>query len=114
MKSFFTSLVLSLLFIGITNAQSIGLKDVVQKRTDDFNATVRADQYGGSIAFNRTYRSSNCVGTYDITWRFNKDISTLRNGEEFTITLSCRSCNTPCGYQMGNCQCAMLPTMLLV
>ncbi|WP_353776878.1 hypothetical protein [Winogradskyella sp. 3972H.M.0a.05] len=101
MKSFFTSLAFSILFTGFINAQSIGLKDIVQKRTNDFNATVRADQYGGSIAFNRTYRSSNCVGTYDITWRFNKDISSLQNGEEFSITLSCRSCSTPCGYKWG-------------
>ena len=101
MKSIFLSLALSFLFSTAINAQTIGLKDVVQQRSNDFNASVKADQYGGSIFFDRKYRSSNCIGRYDITWRFNKDLSTLQNGEQFTITISCRSCKTPCGYKWG-------------
>ncbi|WP_299552011.1 hypothetical protein [Seonamhaeicola sp.] len=100
MKSISLSLILLTLFTGSVMAQSIGLKDIVQKRTNDFNATVRADHYGGSIAFNRTYRA-NCVGTYDITWKFNKSLYQIQNGEQFTITITCRNCRTACGYKWG-------------
>lgn len=86
---------------GLSISQSIGLKDIVQKRSSEFNATVSADALGGNIKFNRTYRSSRCVGTYDIDWTFNKDLRSLQNGEEFTITISCRNCKTPCGFKWG-------------
>ncbi|MEC3905841.1 hypothetical protein VOI54_02300 [Tamlana sp. 2201CG12-4] len=98
MKSISLSLIFITLFTASISSQNIGLKDIVQKRSTEFNATVRADQYGGSIAFNRTYRT-NCVGTYDISWKFNKNISQLQNGEQFTITITCRNCRTACGYK---------------
>lgn len=84
----------------ILQAQSLGLKDIIQQPAKDFTAYVKADQYGGSISFDRPYRT-NCTGIYDITWSFDKDLSTLQNGEEFTITLSCKNCVTPCGYKWG-------------
>ncbi|MDO5979384.1 hypothetical protein [Flavivirga spongiicola] len=98
MKSISLSLIIIILFTTGVSSQNIGLKDIVQKRSNEFNASVKADQYGGSIAFNRTYRT-NCVGTYDIIWKFNKNLSQLQNGERFTITITCKNCRTACGYK---------------
>ncbi|MFD2726558.1 hypothetical protein [Hyunsoonleella rubra] len=94
-------LIMGILFFGFSlNAQVISLKDIFPQSSKDFRASVKADQYGGSIAFNRPYRT-NCVGTYNINWKFSKDLSTLQDGERFDITITCTSCNTPCGYKWG-------------
>ncbi len=91
--------ILSLVVLATTShSQSIGLKDIVQQPAKEFSADVKADQRGGSISFDRVYRS-NCTGNYLISWQFDKDLSSLKNGEEFTITLSCENCQTPCGYK---------------
>ncbi|MBC3756845.1 hypothetical protein H7U19_00410 [Hyunsoonleella sp. SJ7] len=99
MKSSILTSVFIILFGFAINAQVISLVDIIEKTSKEgFRASVKADQYGGSISFNRSYRT-NCVGTYNVTWRFDKDISTLQNGESFNITLSCKNCKTPCGYK---------------
>ena len=86
------------LLCNITVAQGIRFIDVVHQPSQEFQAQVRADKNGGSITFNRTY-ASGCNGTYNIQWSFSKDISTLQDGEEFTIYLKCINCQTPCGYK---------------
>lgn len=98
MKASLLSLVTIFLFIINVVGQTISLQSIVQDPTNDINADVKADSRGGSIAFNRTY-GSGCVGSYNIKWTFSKDLSTLRDGDEFTVTLACVSCNTPCGYK---------------
>ncbi len=100
MKLTILSFAFLLSFSAIVKAQSISLKDIVQKPTTEFKASVSANQYGGNIVFNRTYRA-NCTGRYNISWQFNKDLSSLRDGEQFSITISCKNCKTPCGYKWG-------------
>ncbi len=102
MKSLLLTAAFTVVFGFALNAQGTSLSDIVEKPSKEgFRATVKADQYGGSISFNRTYRSSSCVGSYYITWRFSKDISRLENGETFNVTLNCVNCKTPCGYKWG-------------
>ncbi len=79
-------------------SQSIQLLDVVQDKNNTVNAVVKADSKGGTVQFNRLYRSG-CEGSYCIKWTFSKDISSLKDGDEFTVNLSCVNCNTPCGYK---------------
>jgi hypothetical protein len=98
MKASILTLVSFVLLISNLNAQTIRLQDIIQDSKNEINADVNADSRGGTIVFNRTY-NSNCIGSYHIKWSFSKDISTLADGDEFTVTLSCVSCNTPCGYK---------------
>ncbi len=98
MKTSILSIVLFSLFIFNVKGQTINLQEVVQSSPNKINADVRADSRGGTVVFDRTYNSS-CIGSYNIKWTFSKDLTSLREGDEFTVTLSCISCNTPCGYK---------------
>lgn len=98
MKTYFLPLLCFIFLEGELLAQSIRFDTVLKVPTTEFNATIDATVNGGNISFNREYKT-NCVGTYAIQWSFDKDISTLRNGEQFNLTITCANCNTPCGYK---------------
>ena len=98
MKNFIFPIVFFTLLIFNVNGQTINLQEVVQGSVNKNNAKVRADSKGGTVTFDRTYQSG-CIGSYNIKWTFSKDLTSLREGDEFTVTLSCISCNTPCGFK---------------
>lgn len=83
----------------VSNAQQISLIDIITVQANNQpKATVVADKMGGTIAFERTYQTG-CTGKYYMQWKFSKDITTLKKGEKFSVTLTCLNCSTPCGFR---------------
>ncbi len=89
--------ILAFLFSGLLNAQSVSLLKIFLKSKPDVSAAVvDADSKGGVMRFTRDY-SSSCKTNYVLKWEFSKDLSTLNEGDEFEVTLTCLSCKSTCG-----------------
>ncbi|NND94511.1 MAG: hypothetical protein HKN45_06560 [Flavobacteriales bacterium] len=61
-------------------------------------AIVDADAIGGSMSFDRFYRTG-CIGKYNLVWSFDRDISTLSPGDRVGISFDCTACQAACGYR---------------
>jgi hypothetical protein len=90
------------LLLGTTtwlSAQTLTLyRTINQTHADEYPAIVNADSYGGAMSFNRNY-APGCQGSYEIQWRFSKNIATLNDGDTFSVEIECTNCSTPCGYR---------------
>ena len=100
MKKTIISFLVLFSFIISVNAQSYKLIDVVYKGSNGINSTsdVKADKYGGTLVSDRVV-SNDCRGDYHVKWSFSTDISTLRNGDEFTVYTECADCTSTCGFR---------------
>lgn len=100
MRIFATSIALLAICMGSLHAQPIRFLDIVQKPSKTTNVEAQLNERGGSISFDREYRTG-CVGGYRIQLSFSTSLNMLQPGETFRATLSCVDCSTPCGYKWG-------------
>ncbi len=98
-KQLFIFVLLSFIVL-VANAQSYNLVDAFYEGSKGINATTRAqvDKYGGTIVSDRVY-SDDCAGDFHIKWSFSKDITTLKDGEEFVVYTKCDGCTSSCGFR---------------
>ncbi|MGB5435629.1 MAG: hypothetical protein WBM98_07050 [Maribacter sp.] len=100
-KQFYIFVLLISIALG-ANAQYYSLVDSFYEGSNGINATTRAqvDTYGGTIVSDRIY-SNDCAGDFHIKWSFSKDITTLKDGEEFVVYTKCDGCSSSCGFRRG-------------
>jgi hypothetical protein len=66
--------------MGSLHAQPIRFLDIVQKPSKTTNVEAQLNERGGSISFDREYRTG-CVGGYRIQLSFSTSLNMLQPGE---------------------------------
>lgn len=84
----------------LLTAQTYNLVDSFYEGSSGIEAStrVKVDQYGGTIVSDRIF-TNDCAGDFHIKWSFSKDITSLRDGDEFIVYTYCDGCTSSCGFR---------------